>query len=231
MRCVVDRNGRRAIMALVAAVMGLSAALAPSVVGGTLGATCAGRHAADEFRLAVTLDREPIGSHSVCFSCQGDLLVVDAQSDITVKRFFVTVHRHHYRSREIWQNGKLLEVDTDLVENGKRSSHQVRRDPISGRLRGLSDGFAGGGFSGELLGSGDRPPAGPLRIDQRQGPRRHARGFARGDHRHHERSSRGEGLSPRRRAEDRAVVRRGRALGEDALSPDGHDAVIEFTRQ
>lgn len=86
----------------------------------------------------VTLDNEPIGSHRIRFERDGDMLEMEAVSDIRVERLLFTVYRRDYRSRERWRGDRLQSVETSLIENGEHKARRVVRGKDG--LEGLQGG-------------------------------------------------------------------------------------------
>jgi hypothetical protein len=62
----------------------------------------------------------PVGTHSVTFRQQGDLLKVSTRIDITVKVMFFTAFRFKHDAEETWQAGKLVSVQSTTEDNGTR---------------------------------------------------------------------------------------------------------------
>ena len=91
----------------------------------------------------------PIGSHTISFEQQDDQLIVDIEIGLEVKLAFFTLFDYQHRNREVWENGRLVSIDTQTDNNGEL--HQV-----SGRAMG--DGFLVTGKDEQILLPGDVIP-------------------------------------------------------------------------
>lgn len=60
-----------------------------------------------------------IGSHEIRFSREGDALRVVAETNMKVKFLFITAYKYRYVSEEVWRDGQLLSVETEVNDNGK----------------------------------------------------------------------------------------------------------------
>ncbi len=59
-----------------------------------------------------------IGQHVVNIREDGDQVVVDTKIDVKINIAFVTVFRYSQTGREVWQDGKLVKLDTMSNDNG-----------------------------------------------------------------------------------------------------------------
>ena len=75
----------------------------------------------------------PLGSHRIAFTRDGDKLIVDVDIALKAKFAFITVYRYRHHNREVWQDGRLVAIDTRTDDNGKSFT-------VSGRA--TPDGFA-----------------------------------------------------------------------------------------
>jgi hypothetical protein len=73
----------------------------------------------------------PMGTHRLDFHRAGDRLIVNIAIDLEV-RLVVSIYRYVHRSREVWVDGRLVEIDTTTDDDGR-----VYR--VAGRVG--SDGF------------------------------------------------------------------------------------------
>lgn len=85
-------------------------------------------------------DGERVGSHSIAFRRDGDILAVESRSEITVQVLFVTAYNFTYLARSRWQEGELLTLEATTDDDGERSV--VRVVPAN-------DGLVAKGPSGE----------------------------------------------------------------------------------
>lgn len=59
-----------------------------------------------------------IGQHRVLFTRDGGALVVRSMLDLAVKMLGITVYRYKYAAQEIWRDGKLVQLDSSVNDNG-----------------------------------------------------------------------------------------------------------------
>ena len=97
---------------------------------------------AERIAFEVLRDGSPIGSHTISFHQQDERLIVDIEIGLEVKFAFFTLFDYQHRNREVWENGRLVSIDTQTDDNGER--HEV-----SGRAMG--DGFLVSGKEEQVL--------------------------------------------------------------------------------
>jgi hypothetical protein len=68
-----------------------------------------------------------IGRHSIRFSQKEGDVIVDTEANLRVRVAFVTVYRYAQRTREIWREGKLLSLESDIDDNGTPFRLRVER--------------------------------------------------------------------------------------------------------
>lgn len=68
-----------------------------------------------------------IGHHRVRFSEKDGDLIVDIEASLRVRIAFVTVYRYTQRTREVWRDGKLVSVESDIDDNGQPFRLRVER--------------------------------------------------------------------------------------------------------
>jgi hypothetical protein len=78
-----------------------------------------------------------IGTHTLRFTQQGEKLVVDIAIDLKGKAFFIPFSYTH-RNREVWQNNKLLTLESKTISNGKTNTLVARAE--DGLMKLLIDG-------------------------------------------------------------------------------------------
>ncbi len=66
------------------------------------------------------LDQRPIGFHRFDVREAGNRSVVDIEAEFEVEVFFVTAYRYLHDNQEIWQNGCLVEIESETDDNGDR---------------------------------------------------------------------------------------------------------------
>lgn len=82
------------------------------------------------------------GAHKVTFAGERDTrLAVEIEIAFDYKLAFVPLYRYRHRNREIWQDGRLIELDTETDDNGtpfrvqaKASGDRIQVDGSGGKL-------------------------------------------------------------------------------------------------
>lgn len=74
----------------------------------------------------VNRNGDPIGTHRLTFHAEGERLIVDIAVDIEVKLAFITVYTYTLRGREIWQENRLIDFESDTDDNGTKIKLRVR---------------------------------------------------------------------------------------------------------
>lgn len=104
---------------------------------------CAGRsHAAElpyggELRFAVHREGERIGSHVVRFRKDGPRLITEIAVDLRIWIAFIPVFRYAHRNREVWEDGRLVEMDSTTDDNGRDMKVSVRRNDLGLLVNGM----------------------------------------------------------------------------------------------
>lgn len=93
---------------------------------------------------------DPIGTHTLGFSEDGERLIVDIEIEFAVRFAFITLYSYHHTNRETWQDGRLVAIETRTDDDGE----QFR---VSGRAVG--DTLEVDGSSGRLTLPGDTVPS------------------------------------------------------------------------
>lgn len=88
---------------------------------------------AERLTFDILRDGTPIGRHTVAFRRDGARLEVEVAIDIEVALAFLTLFRYRHRNREIWQDGRLIDLETETDDDGTR--HRVRARAEAGGLR------------------------------------------------------------------------------------------------
>lgn len=60
----------------------------------------------------------PMGSHRMRFTRDGDRLIMEKSIDLEVTLAFVTAYRYSHSNREVWQGGRLVEIETRTNDDG-----------------------------------------------------------------------------------------------------------------
>lgn len=69
-----------------------------------------------------------IGSHEVLFENIDGVLHVEAQTKIRVRFLFFTAFKFDYHSKETWNNGRLISLNSVTNDNGKKSEVILNQD-------------------------------------------------------------------------------------------------------
>lgn len=80
-----------------------------------------------------------LGFHSIAFAKVDERLVVDIEIAFDVKLAFIPLYRYRHTNREVWQDGRLVSMDSETDDNG--DAYQVRARNEGDRL--LVDGSGG----------------------------------------------------------------------------------------
>lgn len=112
-------------------VAGLGAALIASALPGPARASLAAAYPS-VLKFAVTREGSPIGVVMERFGREGDAERVDVYIAFLVRLLGIPVYRYEHRSREIWQDGRLVRLDT--VTNDDGAAQSVRARPRGGVL-------------------------------------------------------------------------------------------------
>ena len=67
----------------------------------------------------VLRDGERLGSHSVRISQEDDRLIAEIEIDLEVRLAFFTLFRYRHSNREVWQDGRLISLDSKTDDDGE----------------------------------------------------------------------------------------------------------------
>lgn len=121
------------------------------------------------YRFDVLREGSPIGWHRVTIHQRADFTEVQTVVDLAVRLGFLTLFKFHQTVREVWHDGRLVELDASTDDDGDRYQVRVRPD---------GDGLAVSGFAGALRAPRDAVPttywheataSGSALIDTRKG--------------------------------------------------------------
>ncbi|MBX3495269.1 MAG: hypothetical protein KF769_03410 [Parvibaculum sp.] len=78
--------------------------------------------------LAFRVERggSPIGTHSLSFTQADDALIVDIEIKLAVTFGPLTLFRYEHRNREVWRDGKLVSLDTETNDDGRKYTVSAR---------------------------------------------------------------------------------------------------------
>lgn len=97
-----------------------------------------------KLEFTISRDGSEIGRQVLTFAREGTRLTVDTNVEISVKRFFVTVHRFERTARSVWRDGLVESYTASTDNNGKKSSLSIaaRGDKLTIRANGRSRAVA-----------------------------------------------------------------------------------------
>tara|TARA_B100001123_G_scaffold121634_1_gene141567 strand:+ start:300 stop:926 length:627 start_codon:yes stop_codon:yes gene_type:complete len=79
---------------------------------------------------------DAIGTHTYRFNRSGNRTEVSIRTDIDFRLLFIPVYRFEHESREVWENGLLLSLESQTNENGSPVKLQVVQDENSLMVKG-----------------------------------------------------------------------------------------------
>lgn len=79
--------------------------------------------AADDLSFRVIREGTDIGHHKINFSRAGADLIVDIDIELVVTLLAIPVYRYEHTNREVWRDGRLIQIDTATNDDGE--SHRV----------------------------------------------------------------------------------------------------------
>ena len=118
--------GRRAIIGAVAAAGGLALA-------GQAFPALSSPPRRQQIIFDVRRDGANIGRHEVSFRHRGDRLEVDVAIEIEVRLAFIPLFSYSHRNHEVWQEGRLVALDSETNDDGQRFAVTARS--LAGGLR------------------------------------------------------------------------------------------------
>ena len=74
----------------------------------------------------VLRDGDQIGRHVLSFKKDADALTVNIETKTEVKVLFVTAYAFEHQGREVWQNGKLVELASATNDDGTKHTLAVK---------------------------------------------------------------------------------------------------------
>ncbi len=95
--------------------------------------------AGGELDFTVLRDGSDVGSHVIDFHRNGDQLEVDIKTRIAVKLAFITVFRFEHDGHEVWQDNKLVSMETKTNDDGDEHTLVAKADG-NGELDIVGDG-------------------------------------------------------------------------------------------
>jgi hypothetical protein len=83
--------------------------------------------AKQSLNFTVYRDDAPIGYHNFIFRLKGDKLKVEIDVDLEIKLMFVTAFKFRHVASEVWENGRLLRMESETDDDGDPYKVKVRR--------------------------------------------------------------------------------------------------------
>lgn len=114
------------------------------------------------FAFDIRRDGASIGGHRVSFRRSEGRLEVEIDIDIDVSLAFIPLFAYRHRNREIWQDGRLLALDSETDDDGRRYTVSARAE---------AGGLWVSGSGGDFLAPADTLPTSywnPRTVEQMQ---------------------------------------------------------------
>jgi hypothetical protein len=92
----------------------------------------------EDIAFAVVREGREVGTHTVRFRAEGDLLRARSEVRIAVRLAGFTVFRYSHDTEEAWRGDRLMALDSQLDNNGRAGMCEVRAEPGGLRLRGTA---------------------------------------------------------------------------------------------
>ncbi len=86
-------------------------------------------YGAEGLHFQILRDGSPVGSHTVAFSRDGTILIATSHTRITVSLAFIPLYAFDYRSTGRWQDGRLVELEAHVKDNGHDAAIRVTTAP------------------------------------------------------------------------------------------------------
>jgi len=100
----------------------------------------------------ITRDGKTIGSHTITFNQKDSELIVNVDSQITVRILRIPVYRLKYTATEVWSGNKLLSATATTVENGDSKTVSLdNTDPDSPSVSYTSNHWHPGVLTGNTV--------------------------------------------------------------------------------
>jgi hypothetical protein len=102
-----------------------------SVGAGVLLALATGSARAEQtgaYTFTVLKDGQPVGRHEFVFDRNGSRIEIREATEIKVKFAMIPIYTFEHRARELWQDGRAVQVDATTNDNGEKLDIRVRPD-------------------------------------------------------------------------------------------------------
>ena len=83
--------------------------------------------AKQSLNFTVYRDDAPIGYHKFDFRPRGDKLEVEIDVDLEIKLLFITAFKFTHVASEVWENGRLLQMESETDDDGDSYKLKLRR--------------------------------------------------------------------------------------------------------
>jgi len=111
-------------MKLTPIIVSIAAALLFGAPAASMNFTPAAKQS---LNFTVYRDEAPIGYHKFDFRPRGDKLEVEIDVDLEIKLLFVTAFKFTHVASEVWENGRLLQMESETDDDGDSYKLKLRR--------------------------------------------------------------------------------------------------------
>ena len=111
-------------MKLTPIIVSIAAALLFGAPAASMSFTPAAKQS---LNFTVYRDEAPIGYHKFDFRPRGDKLEVEIDVDLEIKLLFVTAFKFTHVASEVWENGRLLQMESETDDDGDSYKLKLRR--------------------------------------------------------------------------------------------------------
>ena len=73
-----------------------------------------------EIAFEIIRKNKNIGSHTISFSKNNEILQVNIDVNINVKLGFLTIYKYRHKNTEYWKDGRLMKISTNSLTNSKK---------------------------------------------------------------------------------------------------------------
>jgi Family of unknown function (DUF6134) len=81
---------------------------------------------AGEYTFTIQKDGAPIGEYRVVFDRHGNRVVIQEATEIEVRLAMIPVYSFEHEGRQVWENDRVLRIDSTTNDNGKKLDIAVR---------------------------------------------------------------------------------------------------------
>jgi len=79
------------------------------------------------YEFDVFLDKKKIGFQRFSVDASGKSVVMETTASFEIKFLFFTAYTYEHQNREVWENGCVVELESDTKANGKDHSVRARK--------------------------------------------------------------------------------------------------------